>query len=235
MDIQEIARNTFTIAALLLTATIVLLNYFWKRLKTLIRTMPEGKQRVMLCRLKSISDSVERDKYTYINLQFLACVFVIFSFAGALIAVSIMPGIMVGDMTGYTIAENFEFAIVAMRAAVFCLFAGILFSAAVYLEDLIAIYTGGPSITTTKLEELPKRPPKDKAWSHILFGLLLAYLVVLFLIEVFVPFNQWGKMTIAVVVGIVLILGTRLGYTIYVRMRRRHISTTEQPDSTASQ
>jgi hypothetical protein len=234
MDIQEIARNTFTIAALLLTATVVLLNYFWKRLKALIATMPEGKQRVMLCRLKSISDPVEREKYTYINLQFLACVFVILSFAGALIAVSFMPSVMVGDTAGYTIAENFEFAVVTMRAAVFCLFAGILFSAAVYLEDLIAMYTGGPSITTTKLEELQKRPPKDKVWSHLLFGLLQAYLVILFLIEVFVPFNQWVKMTIAIVVGIVLILGTRFGYRVYVRAHSRHIPTTEKPDGTAS-
>jgi len=233
MDIQEIATNTFTIAALLLTATIILLNYFWKRLKTLIKTMPEGKQRVMLCRLKSISDTVERDKYTYINFQFLACVFVILSFAGALMAVLIMPGVMVGDTAGFTIAENFEFAVVAMRAAVFCLFAGILFSAAGYLEDLVAIYTGGPSITTTKLEELPKRPPKDKVWSHILFGLLQAYVVVLALIEVFVQLNQWVKMTIAIVVGVVLILGTRFGYRAYVRVRSKHISAIKQPSGTA--
>jgi len=227
MDIQEIARNTFTIAALLLTAAIILLSYSWKRLKTLIKTMPEGKQRIAF-NLRSISDPAERDKCGYIVIQLFACVFFIMSFGGALIAVSEMSGVMVGDIGGIYAAENFEFAVVAMRVAVVCLDIGVFCLAMVYFEDLLALCTGKPSIATAKLEELPERSPRDKAWSYISFGLVVAFIVVLFLIEVFVPFNQWVKMTIALVTGVVLLFGVRFGYRVYVRIRSRHVPTTRQ-------
>lgn len=232
MDIQEIARNTFTISALLLTATIVILNYSWKRLRTLINTMPEGKRRVML-NLRLISDPNEADKCAYIALQFLSCVFLIVSLSGALAAVFQMSGVMVGDTGGLYAAENFEFAVVAMRVAVFCLFIGIFSSAIVYLEDLVALYTGGPSVATTKLEKLPKRALKDKTWSYTLVGLLCGFLIVLLLIELFVPFNQWVKMAIALAVGIALLVGARFGYRLYVRIRSRRVPTRGEPDDTA--
>jgi len=60
MDIQEIALNTFTIAALLLTATIILLNLSWKILKPLIQTLPDDKHRIMIFKLKSISDPLKQ-------------------------------------------------------------------------------------------------------------------------------------------------------------------------------
>ncbi len=226
MDVQEIARNTFTIAALLLTASIVILNYSWKRLRTLIRTMPSGKQRVNF-KLRSISDPIERDKYAYIDLQLIACVFLILSFGGALTAVFIMSGIMVGDTSGMYATENFELAVVAMRAAVFCLFIGIMSSAMVYLEDLVALCTGQPSIATTQLEKLPKRAPADKVWSYILSGLLCVFLIAMFLIEWLIPSNQWVKMALALVAGIILLLGARFGYRLYVRVRSRRATTNQ--------
>jgi hypothetical protein len=226
MDVQEIAQNTFTIAALLLTASIIILNYSWKRLRTLIRTMPDGKQQVNF-KLGSISDPIERDKYAYIDLQLIACVFLIFSFVGALMAVFIMSGVMVGDIAGMYAAENFEFAVVAMRVAVFCLFVGVMSSAMVYLEDLVALCTGQPSIATTRLEKLPKRAPADKVWSYILSGLLYALLITMFLIDWFVPYNQWVKMALALVAGTILFVGARFGYRLYVRVRSRRATTNQ--------
>lgn len=233
MDIQDIARNTFTISALLLTATIVILSYSWKRLRTLIRTMPEGKRRVQLFNLRSISDPNEADKYAYIALQFLSCVFLIISFAGALTAVFQMSGVMVGDTGGLYAAENFRFAVVAMRVAAFCLFIGIFSSAVAYLEDLVALYTGEPSVAMTKLKKLPKRALKDKAWSYTSVGLLCGFSIVLLLIELFVPFNQWAKMVIALAVGIALLVGAHFSYRLYVQIRSRRVPTPGEPDDSA--
>ena len=218
MDIQDIARNTFTISALLLTATIVLLNYSWKKLKVLMNTMPVDKRRVKF-NLKSVSDNAERDKYSFISAQFLSCVFLVFALIGALAGVFIMSGVMVGDVGGPYAADNFEFAVVAMRIGVFCLFFGVVCSGFVYLEDLAALYTGKPSIATTELQKLPTRPPQDKVWSYIVAGLLDLLLIVMFLIEIFIPSNQWVKMVITSVAACVLFLVARLLYRVYVRIR----------------
>ncbi|MBA7689975.1 hypothetical protein ES703_98494 [subsurface metagenome] len=223
MDIQDIARNTFTISALLLTATIFLLNYSWKRLKTLISTMPEGKQRVRF-NLRSISDPVESDKYAYIGVQFASCILIIISLIGAITAVFIMSAVMVGDSVGLHAADNFEFAVVSMRVAVFCLFMGIMFSGFVYLEDLYALYTGRLSQTTTKLEDMPKPKFVSKAWSYIISSLLPGFFIIIMLVELFVPYNQWVKMTVASVSGIILFICARIGYRVYVRIRTQNVS-----------
>lgn len=223
MDIQDIAQNTFTISALLLTANIILLNYFWKRLKTLIRTMPEGKRRVTF-NLRSISDPVESDKYAYIATQFLSCILIIISVVGAIISVSVMSSVMVGDSVGLYAADNFEFAVVSMRVAVFCIFMAMMFSGFIYFEDLYALYTGRPSRTTTKLEDLPKPKFVSKAWSYIFVGLVSGFLVIIMLIEIFVPYNQWVKMTVASVAGIILFICARIVYRLYVRIRTRYIT-----------
>lgn len=220
MDIQDIARSTFTISALLMTATIVILNYSWKRLKVLINTMPPDKRRVRF-NLRSVSDQNEHKKYEYIGSQFIACVFLTLSLCGALVAAFIMSGMMVGDTIGIYAKDNFELAVVAMRAGVFFLFIGMFCLGMVYIEDLISLYRGEPSITTTKLEELPKRPPLDKARLNILFYLLCGYVIILGLIQIFVPYNQWVKMIVATIAAIVLFLIERFGYRAYVRMRNR--------------
>lgn len=229
MDIQDVARNTFTISALLLTATLVILNYSWGRLKTLIGTMPTDKQRVQF-KLKSIPSPIERAKYVYIDMQFISCILLALSFAGALSSVFIMSGVMVGDASGIHATDNFEFAVVAMRASVLFLFMGVFFFAAGYLEDLIAIYTRERSITTTKLIELLPRPAGDKTWSYILAGISFGFVIILAIIDVFVPFKQWGKMVIALATGIVLLIIARFCYRLYIRIQNRQVSTQGQPD-----
>ena len=192
--------------------------------------MPKDKQRVIF-NLKSISDPNEVDKYSYIFLQSISCVFLFASLAGALVAVAEMASVMVGDTSGPYAGDNFEFAIVAMRVSVFCFIFGIISSATVYLEDFVALYTGKPSIATTKLEKLPKRAPRDKVWSYILIGALCGFMIILLLIEQFVPFNQWIKMTIALAAGILLIASTRPVYSLYVRIRSKRITTEDKADN----
>jgi hypothetical protein len=224
MDIQDIARNTFTISALLMTATIVLLNYSWKRLKAMVNTMPPDKRRIRF-NLRSVSDRNEYYKYEYVSGQFIACVFLALSIFGALMAVSVMSGRMVGDATGIYAKDNFEFAVVAVRAGTFCLVMGMLCLGLVYVEDLIALYRGEPSITMTKLEQLPKRPPLDKARPKFLAVSLIAYVIVLALIEIFAPYNQWAKMAVAFAAAIVVVVSVRFGYRAYLRMRDKRIPT----------
>jgi hypothetical protein len=228
LEVITIAQNTFIVSALLMTATIVLLNYSWKKLKAMVNTMPPDKRRVRF-NTRSVSDYNEYHKYEYIGAQFIACVFLSLSLLGALVAVVGMSGVMVGDITGIYFEENFEFSVVAMRAGVLCLFLGIFSLGIVYLEDLVALYKGEPSITRTKLEELPKRPPLEKARLNIFFFLMISYTIVLGLIVALVPYSQWVQITLAIVAGIILIISARFGNRAYLRIRSK--KTTIGPSS----
>ena len=228
-EVVNIAQNTFIVSALLLTATIVLLNYSWKKLKAMINTMPPDKRRVRF-NMRSVSDYNEYHKYGYIGAQFLACVFLSLSLLGALIAVVGMSGVMVGDITGIYFEENFEFSIIAMRIGVLCFFLGIFSLGIVYLEDLVALYKGEPSITLTKLEDLPKRPPLEKARLSISFFLIIAYTIILGLIVALVPYSQWVQITLAIVAAIILFIGARFGYRAYLRIRKKKTPTKPSSD-----
>lgn len=224
LEVVTIAQNTFIVSALLMTATIVLLNYSWKKLKAMIDTMPADKRRVRF-NLRSVSDLNEHYKYEYIGAQFVACVFLALSLMGALVAVVGMSGVMVGDITGPYFEEDFEFSIVAMRVGTLFLFLGIVSLGMVYVEDLIALYKGEPGITLTKLEELPKRPPPEKAWLSVFVFLIVAYAIVVGLIVVLVPYNQWVQMTLAIVALIFLTISARFGYRAYLTIRSKKTST----------
>jgi len=228
-EVITIAQNTFIVSALLLTATIVLLNYSWKKLKAMVNTMPPDK-RLVRFNMRSVSDYNEYHKYGYIGAQFIACVFLSLSLLSALVAVVGMSGVMVGDVTGTYFEENFEFSVVAMRAGVLCLFLGIFSLGIVYLEDLVALYKGEPSITLTKLEELPKRPPLTKARLNIFVFLMIAYTIVLGLIVALVPYSQWVQITLAIVAGIILIISARFGYRAYRRIRSKKTPTKPSND-----
>lgn len=216
MDIYEIARNTFTIAALLLTASLILLNYSYKRLKNILRTMPQEKQQIKLFRYKSILDSPEHEKFVYIDMQFIACVFFALSFAGALLAVFEMSGVMVGDVGGIYAADDFEFAVVSMRVGVFCLFAGALSHGGLYLEDIAALLYGQPNRVTTKLEEMPKKSPSSRVWSNILAGCLCVGIVIMGLINLLIETNQWIKMTLSLIIWGFLFLIVLFARRIYL-------------------
>jgi len=188
----------------------------------MINTMPSDKRRIRF-RLGSVSDRNEYYKYEYISVQFVACVLVVLSIVSAVVAISVMSGIMVGDANGIYAKDNFELAVVAMRAGVFCLMVGLLCLGMVYIEDLVAIYRGEPSITVTKLEQLPERPPHDKARPRFFAVSLITYIIILGLVEIFVPYNQWVKMGIAIVAGIIVIMSVRFGYRAYLRRRNKRI------------
>lgn len=207
MEIQEVARNTFTIAALLLTATIVILNYSWKRLRLLVNTMPIDKRRIRI-NSRTVTDRNERYKHEYIFIQLVACILFVVSLCGALIAVFVMSDVMIGNTTGIYAKDNFEFAVVSMRAGVFCLVIGMVAIGMVYLEDLYSLIKGEPAITTTDLIKLPELPQVGKAGANILTWSLFAYFVILGLIVGFVPYNQWIQGIIAIVAGIALIIVT---------------------------
>ena len=190
----------------------------------MIDTMPPDKRRIRF-RLGSVSDRNEYYKYEYIWGQFIACLFVILSISGAIVAIFVMSGVMVGDTTGIYAKDNFEFALVAMRAGIFGLMMGMLCLGMVYIEDLVAIYRGQPSITMTKLEQLPEQPPVDKARPKFFAVSLITYIIILGVIEIFVPYNQWVKMAIAILGGIVVIVSVRFGYSAYLRRRNKQSAT----------
>jgi len=178
--------------------------------------MPKDKRHIRF-RLGLIADQNERDKQMYNGGQFIACIFLILSLCGALSAVFIMSGMMVGDTGGFYAQDNFEFAVVAMRAGVFCLYMGVFCLGMVYIEDLMAIYRGEPAITTTDLTKLPERLQKSKGSSNIFVWLMPAYIIILMLILIFVPHNQWLQMAVALIAGILLLVGAQL----WLRARTR--------------
>jgi hypothetical protein len=232
LEVVTIAHNTFIVSALLLTATIVLLNYSWKKLKAMIDTMPADKRRVRF-NLRSITDPNERSKYEFLGAQLIGCVFLALSLLGALVAVVGMSGVMVGDVTGPYFQEDFEFFIVAMRAGILCLFLAIISVGIVYVEELIALYKGEPSITLTNLRELPKRPPLEKAWLNASAFLIFAYTIVVALIVTLVPYNQWVQFIFAVVALIILTISVRFGYRACLRIRSKKTSTKRSIDNSS--
>lgn len=223
LEVVTIAQNTFIISALLLTASIVLLNYSWKKLRAMIDTMPSDKRRVRFD-LRLVTDPNERSKHEFIGAQFIGCVFLAFSLLGALVAVVGISGVMVGDATGPYFQENFEFSVVAMRAGILCLFLAIISVGMAYAEELVALYKGEPSITLTNLRELPERPPIEKTWLNVSIFVIVAYTIVVALIVAFVPYNQWVQFICAIVALIVLNISVRFGYRAYLRIRSKKTS-----------
>ena len=219
-DVVTIAQNTFTIAAVLLAATIVLLNYSWKKLKAMIGTMPLDKQRVRF-NLRSVSDRNEHYKHEHIGAQFAGCVVLGLSLLGSLMAVVGMSGVMVGDISGTYFQDNFEFSVAAMRAAVLCLLIGVFCLAVTYAEELISLYRGQRSVAMTKLEELPKRPPLEKPRLGLFVFNMTGYIVIIGLVIALVPHNQWVQMTVALVAGIGLIAATQMWHRARLRARTR--------------
>ena len=199
MDALDIAKNTFTIAALLLTASLIFLNYAFKRLKNIMRTMPKEKRRITLFRYKSIAEPSEAEKYSYIDVQFVSVCLFVFATVGALIAVSQMSGFMTGDFSGPYAADNFDFAVVSMRVGVYCLFMGAFLHGALYMEDIASLIWGQPSRIMTKLEELPKPLPTNKARSNLSFGWLISTIVITGVVNIFIKSNQWVKMALSLV------------------------------------
>lgn len=220
MNIQDIAKNTFTISALLLTATIVLLNYSWKRLKLIIKTMPDGKQRIVV-NFNKISDQNERTKYSFILLQLGSCILFTLAFLGALFSMLFMSGVMTGDTSGISFADNFNLAVVSVRASVFCLFMGVIASGTVYLEEFAALYWGTPNLVTTPFEKLPSPKKVDKVWAYILIGLLCSSPLIMVLIDILIPYNQWIKMAIALFVLMFIYTCVRICYRLYVKNKTK--------------
>jgi hypothetical protein len=192
-----------------MTAAIVLLNYSWQKLQRLIATLPEEKRRIRF-NLRLVTDQNEHYKLEYIGTQFTACIFLAGSLFCALIAIFEMTGIIVGDVTGIFINENFEFAVVAMRCSVVLIFMSIFCMGIVYMEEMLALYSGKPSIASTPLNELPKLPIAGKGRASILYIILLAYFLTVVSISIFVPYNQWIKMLMVLVLGILILIIYRL-------------------------
>lgn len=205
MDIQSVARDTYAIAAFIMTFDIAALSFSWKKLKAMMNTIPAEKRRIRF-ELRSVSDRNEHLKYEYIIAQFIGCIFLAVSFIGALIAFVVMSDIVVIGASGAYTLDNFELAIVGVRVGSLVLFIGMFCLAMVYVEDFIAVYRSEPSIVTTELEKLPKREPIGRAESNILSFSLFAYIVVIGLVGILVPYNQWVKMAFCIVAGIVIIV-----------------------------
>ena len=222
MDIQSVARDTYAIAAFLMTFDIAALGFAWKKLKAMMNTMPADKRRIRF-ELRSVSDRNEHLKYEYIVSQFIGCIFLAVSFIGALIAFVVMSDIVVIGGSGAYTLDNFELAIVGVRVGSWAIFIAFFCLAMVYAEDFVAVYRNEPSIVRTELEKLPKREPIGKAESNILSFSLFAYVIVIGLVAILVPYNQWVKMAICIVAGIVIIAVGRFVHKTYRRGRNKEI------------
>jgi hypothetical protein len=222
MDIQSVARDTYAIAAFLMTFDIAALGFSWKKLKAMMNTMPADKRRIRF-ELSSVSDRNEHLKYEYIVAQFIGCILLAVSFTGALIAFVVMSDIVVIGASGANTLDNFELAIVGVRVGSWVLVFGMFCLAMVYVEDFIAVCRSEPSIVKTELEKLPKREPIGKAQSNILFFSLFTYLIVIGIVVIFVPYNQWVKMAFCIVGGIVIIVVGSFVRKTYRRGRNKEI------------
>lgn len=88
------------------------------------------------------------------------------------------------------------------------------------------------AIATTKLEGLPERPQTDKILSYILVGLMIMSIIILLLVQSYVPLNLWEKMAITLASITILFLTTRFVYRVYVRIQSRQIPRAENSEDT---
>lgn len=95
----------------------------------------------------------------------------------------------------------------------------------VYAEDMLALYRGKLSISCTPLDQLPDLPPIDKRRANILFTTLSVYILILASISIFLPYNQWIKMLLAIAAGIIILIMSRLFLKACLQKRNKSLNT----------
>ena len=68
----------------------------------------------------------------------------------------------------------------------------------------------------TKLEELPKPLPTNKARSNLTFGWLISTIVITGLVNIFIKSNQWVKMALSLVFMVLSYIVMRVVYRAYI-------------------
>lgn len=222
MDIQSVARDSYVIAAFLMTFDLAALGYSWKRLRAIIKTMPGDKRRIRF-RLGSVSDRNEGLKSEYMLAQFIGCIFLAVSFVGALIGFIVMSDTVMIGTSGVYALDDFELAVVCVRVASSVLFLAMFCLSMVHAEDFIAVVRNEPSVVMTELEKLPKRVATGKAERNILSFSLVAYVIVIGVVAVLVPYNQWVKMGLCIVAGIIILAVGRLVHKAYSRSQKEEV------------
>ena len=194
------AELAFGAAGLLITISLIVLNFAWKALREMVSSLPEDQRRVFR-NLRSIQDKRERNKANLIIIHFTGCMCFVACIALAVIAMSGVISVMLGYKLGFYQQENYE----SCRA---CLFISVLFFTGgfyalgvSYLDKVISLITGKPELLTTDLRTLPPLTAPQIAeigrFERYIALFLIMPLILFFILELFNPFSTWIKMLVA--------------------------------------
>ena len=198
--IMNYAEVAFAGAGILITISLFVLNFVWKRLELMIDSLPEGRKNIFR-NLRNIQDEREKDKVMYAIFHFFGCAFFIAAIAFAVFSMGSVISVMLGYRMGFYQQENYE-------AGKFCLFvASIFFSlgffllGATYIDKIVSLITGKPELLTTKLENLPPMTntqlAKRKLFDKLAGIFFILIFVLMFGLEIFNPFETWLKILVS--------------------------------------
>lgn len=210
--IAETVGSVISMSLILMGFGIGLFGSSKARLEASLRTMETDRQQVRFSLPSSLPSDVkygERLKVSLMVPLFIACVCLILTVFSAATAFFIMSGMTVSGPIFIDSTNSFQPALVAFNIARLLLVFGLFCLGMVYVQDFIAISKGATSITTGELKVLNKlfkgREP-SKAGLNFLFISPFVFVIVMAVIEILVPYNQWVKMGLALGAGVVLIV-----------------------------
>ncbi len=210
------AEATFAAAGILITVSLLVLNYVWKRLELMVNSLPEGRKNIFR-KLRTIQDEREKDKVMYTMFHFFGCAFIIATIAFAIFSMGGVISVMLGYRMGFYQQENYEVGKFCLFIASFFFTSGFFIFGVTYIDKIVSLVTGKSELFTTKLENLPLMTniqlAKSKLFGKLASIFIILLLVLMFGLEIFNPFGTWIK--------ILVYLAAIVSFSIIVRIIMR--------------
>lgn len=212
------AELAYGASAVLITISLVLLNYAWKHLRGMLSSLPEGERRVKFFGyIRSIQNEREKDKAILILFHFIGCMFIAGAIALSVFAIVGVTSVLLGYKLAFYQNENYEVGKACLFIGVGCFSVGIFWTSLTYISMVISVITGRPDILTTDLSTLPPVDPRVSARRRIFEKLFLSTFILIFILLAINVFEAW--VNILIVLGLLILF--YIGYRIIVRFKKQ--------------
>ncbi len=209
---ESSAEVAFASAGILITVSLLVLNFAWKRLELMVDYLPEGRRSIFR-NLRTIQDEREKDKVMYTMVHFFGCAFFIAAIAFAVFSMACVVSVMLGYKMGFYQQENYEAGKFCLFIAAFFFSSGFLVLGMSYIDKMMSLVMGKPELATTRLGDLPPvtdtQLAKRKFFGKIAGAFFILILVTMFVLEVFNPFGTWLKIVVSLAVVILFFIIVR--------------------------
>lgn len=203
------AQLRFIAATVLVSLSVLVLNYAWRSLKNTLSTLPEGEQRVRF-NLRVLQREIDRDKALIILAHFIGCVCFGFSIAFSAFTISGVAAPLLGLELGPYQQANYEASKVTLFISVGFFLMGLWLICFTYIGSVISVITGKPNFLTTDARILPDWTADEIAKRRAIGNYILVFLLLAFLLSVPGIFQWWLILLASTVVVALMYLVTRL-------------------------